>query len=145
MDRASWLMKALHEASGEVQEALLAAARTPDDATLLELAWELASHERSTGWHLEQILRGRDRLQLHPVEWLSTASDASDVADLVWDYARARRDTCGMLWGLPPDYLSRRAVHPFRGEVSLEDLMVALHERDIETMLALQRLPAPHA
>lgn len=140
MDRASWLLKALHEASGQVQEALLAARPPPGDTGPLELAWELATHERSTGWHLEQILRGRDHLALHPAEWLTTSADATDVEELAWEYARARRDTCGLLWGLPSAYLSRRAQHPFRGDVSLEDLLVALHERDIETMQALQRL-----
>ena len=143
MDRASWLLKALHEASGEVQEALLAADRGRYDSDLAESAWDLAVHERSTGWHVEQVLRGRDQLTLHPAEWLSTGVETSDVADLVRIYGRSRSETCGLLWGLPPDYLERGAQHPFRGTVSLEDLFVALHERDIETMLALQRISAP--
>ena len=168
MDRASWLLKALHEASGEVHEALVEAARTgvarteigramvgsamvgqsmsqrasPGDP-LRELAWELATHERSTGAHLEQMLRGRHELALHPAEWLATSADAPEIEECAWIYARARRDTCEMLWGMPPRYLARRAQHPFRGDVSLEDLMVALHERDIETMRTLQRLEAP--
>ena len=34
---------------------------------------------------------------------------------------------------------------PFRGTISVEDVLVSLHERDIETMLALQRVGAPNA
>ena len=140
MDRAGGLLKALHEASGELQEALLAADAAGPDPELSELAWELAVHERSTGWHVDQVLRGRDSLDLHPAEWLATGVESSDAPEMVRIYGRSRAETCGLLWGIPPDYLQRRGRHPFRGEVSLDDLLVALHERDIETMLALQRI-----
>ena len=49
-----------------------------------------------------------------------------------------------LLWGLPASALGRRGRHPFRGSVSVEDVLVSLHERDIETMLALQRIGAAH-
>jgi len=140
VDRASWLLKALHEASDQVHEALSRASAPHANDELLAVAWDLVSHERSTGWHLEQMLRSRDRLELHPMEWLTTSDDATDLDALAWDYARVRQGICEMLWGLPPSYLARRAQHPFRGDISLEDLLVSMHERDIETMLALQRI-----
>jgi len=50
-----------------------------------------------------------------------------------------------MVWGLSSRSLALQGRHPFRGLISLEDVLVSLHERDIETMLALQRLPTGEA
>ena len=140
MDRASWLLKALHEASGQVQEALLAARPPPGDTGPLNWPgnWPRTSDRRAGTW--SRSCAAATIWRCTRPEWLTTSADATDVEELAWEYARARRDTCGLLWGLPSAYLSRRAQHPFRGDVSLEDLLVALHERDIETMQALQRL-----
>ena len=148
MDRASWLLKALREGGGEVQEALFAAARgerPAGAAEVLEIAWELALQERAGGWHLEQLLRGRDELTLHPAEWLATGAEAVEVRQLARIYGQWRDETCGLLWGLSDRSLARRGRHPFRGSISVEDVLVSLHERDIETMLALQRVAAANA
>ncbi|PZC49445.1 MAG: hypothetical protein DK306_000684 [Chloroflexi bacterium] len=145
MDRASWLLKALHEASGEVQEALLAADGPPPPGELLEIAWDLALGERADGWHVEQLLRGQSDLTLHPAEWLATGAEPVPVRELVRIYSQGRAETCGMVWGLSSRSLALQGRHPFRGLISLEDVLVSLHERDIETMLALQRLPTGEA
>ena len=147
MDRASWLLKALREGGGEVQEALFAAARgdrpAGAEAEVREIAWELAVQERAGGWHLEQLLRGREELTLHPAEWLATGAEPVELRQLARIYGQSRDETCGLLWGLSERSLARRGRHPFRGSISVEDVLVSLHERDIETMLALQRVAAP--
>ena len=142
MDRAGWLLKALHEASGEVQEALLAADRSADAEAVLTIAWDLALAEHAGGSHVGQLLRGVTDLALHPAEWLATGPEAVEIRDLVQIYGRARAETCGRLWGLSSRSLEARGRHPFRGEISLENVLVGLHERDIETMIALRKLPA---
>jgi hypothetical protein len=147
VDRASWLLKALREGGGEVQEALFVAARAERspgaESEVREIAWELALRERAGGWHLEQLLRGRDELSLHPAEWLATGAEPVEVGQLARIYGQSRDETCMLLWGLPGSALGRRGRHPFRGSISVEDVLVSLHERDIETMLALQRVGAP--
>lgn len=146
MDRASWLLKALREGGGEVQDALRAAARSDRSAgasEVLEIAWELALQERAGGWHIEQLLRGREELSLHPAEWLATGAEPVEVGQLARIYGQSRDETCMLLWGLPASALGRRGRHPFRGAISVEDVLVSLHERDIETMQALQRVGAP--
>ncbi len=149
MDRASWLLKALREGGGEVQEALFAAARgdrpAGAEAEVREIAWELAVQERAGGWHLEQLLRGREDLTLHPAEWLATGAEPVEVGQLARIYGQSRDETCELLWGLSDRSLARRGRHPFRGSISVEDVLVSLHERDIETMLALQRVVATNA
>ena len=160
MDRASWLLKALHEASGEVYEHLLlchdaleqrprAASRArPHEnspaprAGLHDIAWDLAAGEQAAAWHLEQLVFGReDRLALHETEWLTTAADSRhDAEGLARLYLRHRRDSCGLLWSLPPAVWEFAAEHPFRGRLRVADIAEDLHQRDLVTMWALKRL-----
>ena len=149
-DRAEWLLKALHEAAGELESKLLEASDpltrdypVGDDLSLVEIARQMRDHEIIASWHLEQLVFSRlQTLRLHDLEWLSLDPDerTDDVEHLLREYAIARRANCGLLWSLGPYEWRRSAEHPFRGTISVEDVAVALHEHDIEHMWRLGRV-----
>lgn len=143
-NRAEWLLKALHEAAGELESKLLDASDpltrdypVGDDLSLVEITRQMRDREIIGGWHLEQLVFSRlQTLKLHDLEWLSLDTDdrPNDVELLLHEYASARRRNCGLLWNLGPYEWQRSANHPFMGTISVEDVAVALHEHDIEHM-----------
>lgn len=164
--RPDWLAKALYEMSGELHTRLTAfPEHAADDHAVAnvesprELARLLRNRERITGYHVEQFAYGRPReLRLHELEWLEPdptapddAFDAHDIEELMYEFVGLRRRTCSLFWGLSDRDWDASAHHRFLGEVTLEALVVALHEHDIEALWKAKKLadalgvPQPHA
>ena len=148
MAEPRWLRKSLYETGERLQGVLLLflqsraePAQTAKDA--LSLAADVYEREIITTHHLEQLLYTRtDALQLHDLEWLTTDQpyNPRDFERLVWDFADARQQTCGMLWSLSPHQWDRHARHSFMGDVSVEALTGRLHQCDLEHLVRATHL-----
>jgi hypothetical protein len=159
--RSDWLTKALHEMSGELHTRLTAFDRAsihetpvPGTESPLELARLLRNRELISGSHIEQCVYGPPgSLRLHDLEWLDPAVDpfeADDVTELMYEFLGLRRRTCSLFWGMSEREWHQTTHHRFLGSVTLEDLVVALHEHDIEALWKAKKLadalgaPQPH-
>ena len=148
-ERAEWLLKALYEAAEELLGQMLDSAEAgkqpmADEPSLTRLAAAIRNQDLVTAWHLEQLL-GSDtaHLKLHDLEWLEPDAEAGAGLDwerLLAEFVGARRHVFRLLAELAPREWRRRAQHPFRGSVSVEQLVSALHEHDLEALARAQRL-----
>ena len=62
------------------------------------------------------------------------------IEDAVSGFAYARQETSYSLWGLSPEEWERQAVHPYRGEVALIDLVRDLYKHDLEHLWQARRM-----
>ncbi len=147
-----FLLKALGEASGELQSLLypvsarraLAPGAGPDEGwCLLTIAVHLRNVEWGTGEQIEAILRWPGASIRH-VD-LGDIPFSDDYAHLTIDealegFGRARQETSYALWGLPPQVWERTGVHPYRGETALVDLVRDLYRHDLEHLWQARRM-----
>lgn len=159
--RSDWLMKALHEMAGELHTRLTAFDRAsiheqpvPGMESPLELARLLRNRELISGSHIEQCVYGPPaNLRLHELEWLDPEVDpfeADDIAGLMYEFIGLRRRTSSLFWGVSAREWQAPTHHRFLGAVTLEDIVVRLHEHDIEALWKAKKLadalgaPQPH-
>ena len=149
--RSGWLSKALYEMSGELHTRLtafgprLAQERPlPDCETALELACLLRDRELIAAHHIEQCVYGPPvQLHLHELEWLepdTSPKSWEDIDDLMHEFSGLRHRTCSLFWGLTDREWQITTDHRFVGKVTLEDIVVRLHEHDIEGLWKAKRL-----
>lgn len=145
---ARWLTKALREVPHQIQELLT----SMDEGELRwrpsegewcakEIAGFLLESEREDLRTVEAIVR-RDgapieerRAHLAPGErdYLGASID-----DLVWDFVSERES---LLWTLEwSDAWERAGEHPYRGRVTLLELLHEVNERDLEAAWQLRKL-----
>ena len=62
------------------------------------------------------------------------------LMELMNDYEAAREETIWLLRMLDEDDWERRGVHPYRGGISVHDIVRALHEHDLEHLYQARRL-----
>ncbi len=151
IERATWLLKTLWEATGELEGLVLSAYEAgaadrpppPDALSLPALTGRLRDQETITVWRLEQLIEAsRPRLRLHPLEWLEPERTyrSRDVGRLLQEFQALRGRTGALLWPLEPSEWGRTAEHPFMGAVSIERLVTRLHAHDLETAWNLRAL-----
>ena len=147
-----FLLKALGEAAGEVRGLLWSAserrARAPGERPdegwcLLAIAVHLRDVERQTSQQFETILR-RPFAPIRTVD-LDDIPFPEDyeyvsIEEAVSGFAYARQETSYSLWGLSPEEWERQAVHPYRGEVALIDLVRDLYKHDLEHLWQARRM-----
>jgi hypothetical protein len=160
-NRPDWLTKALHEMAGELHTRLTAfdpavvdEQPVPNMDSPLLVARELRDRELISGSHIEQFVYGVPRsLRLHELEWLDDEPDPfarNDIDSLMYEFLGLRRRTCSLFWGMGEHEWHGSAYHRFQGEVTLEQIVVALHEHDIEALWKAKKLadalgaPQPH-
>ena len=154
-----FLLKALGEAAGELRSILYSAserrARKPGDGLddgwcLLAIAVHLRDVERATNQQFETILR-RPYAPIRTVD-LDDIPFPEDYAYVTIDealegFGYARQETSYSLWGLTREEWERPAIHPYRGEVALIDLVRDLYKHDLEHLWQARRMlgldPAP--
>ncbi|HCU99764.1 MAG TPA: hypothetical protein DGL25_01080 [Dehalococcoidia bacterium] len=147
-----FLLKALGEAAGELQNLLWSAsegqsresASPPDEGwCLLAIGVHLAEVERSTNLQFETILR-RPNAPIHHVD-LDDIPFPEDYAymtinEAISGFAHARQETAYSLWGLTHEQWERTALHPYRGKVALIDLVRDLYKHDLEHLWQARRM-----
>ena len=141
-DGERWLLKALHEASGELRELLVDALLNdaPDAPTLIHDAWQ---RETIAGWQLAQLifhdLDQTDPIPLHNLEWLEQRPDQlPDAYEQVRQFDELRSQITAVLAMLAPAEWNNSAHHRFQGPLSVRQIARALHQHDLELLTTLR-------
>ena len=137
-DNRRWLIKALREAAGELQDQI---ARTlmdndaPPEArqAAAEAAKELAKQETIAAHQIAHLVFTEvEDLPLHDYEWLSEGPEGTP-----WDHLRRygdlRDQIVGVLAMLGEHEWGRTARHRFRGTADVARIARDLHQHDLET------------
>ena len=142
-DGERWIIKALHEASGELRELLVNALLDGDDdvPALIRDAWE---RETIAAWQLANLIfRDADPLPLHSLEWLEPRHEQiPDAYEQVRQFSDLRGQITGVLSMISSSEWEQSGHHKFRGELSVREISRILHQGDLE-LLAVLRTGAP--
>ncbi len=142
-DSERWIVKALHEASGELRELLVNALLEgeADAPQLIREAWE---RETIAAWQLAQLIfRDADPLPLHSLEWLEQRREQlPDAYEQLRQFTDLRGQISSLLSMLSGSEWERSAHHRFRGELSVRRISRSLHQSDLELLAALRAAAA---
>ncbi len=145
-----WLLKAVRESAGELfgqfrglGEAALCWSPAADEWCLKEVAAHLRDAETLYRRQLELIARQREpRLPHEAIDVLPFERDYRDesLRRLLAEYEEAREDTFWLLRLLDAEDWLRCGIHPYRGRVSISDIVREMHEHDLEHLYQARRL-----
>ncbi len=144
-----YLIKALAEAGNELAEELCAfpyrAVDVPDydgwSARLI--AAHVLAYEEMVAEYVQQILTRRtpDLRVIDPEAVLDDPNACrEDVEHLVWRFEHLRHRLRYTLWELDDRHWERTGRHPYRGPVSIVQLVRELHLHDLENLWRTRRL-----
>jgi hypothetical protein len=149
-ERRRWLLKAVRESSGELfgmfsglSEPALRWRPARNEWCLKEVAAHLRDAELLYQRQIELIAHEREpRLPHEPVDVLPSERDyrAEPLMRVLHEYTEAREDTFWTLRMLEEDDWQRCGLHPYRGLVSVEQLVRELHEHDLDHLYQARRL-----
>jgi hypothetical protein len=147
-----FLLKALGEAAGELRSQLWSVSERqarepgagPDEGwCLLAIAVHLRDVERETSRQFETILRRPfapiRNIDLDDIPFPEDYQYVS-IDEALSGFAHARQETSYSLWGLTSTEWERTAMHPYRGEVALIDLVRDLYKHDLEHLWQARRM-----
>jgi hypothetical protein len=147
-----WLLKALREACGELEEYFYdidrdeSVARPDDDEpTLIEIAARLRDNEEQViGW-LQLIANSGRREPSLPyvnIDLLPFERDYSrlQVRKVLREFTSLRRQTVHLLWSLDTRDWRRRGIHPYRGAITVKDIVQELNWHDLRYLWEVRRL-----
>lgn len=145
-DGERWIVKALHEAAGELRELLVNGLLEddPEAAQRIRDAWQ---RETIAGWQLAHLLFQEldeaEPLPLHNLEWLEQRPEQiPDAYEQVRQFDHLRSQIVGVLSMIGPDEWEQSAHHRFRGQLSVRQISRQLHQGDLELLAALLQRPA---
>ena len=141
-DGERWLIKALHEASGELRELLVNALLEGegDAPALIRDVWQ---RETIAGWQLAQLIfRDIDAsgaLPLHSLEWLEQRPEQlPDAYEQVRQFDELRGQITSVLAMIGPVEWEQSAHHRFQGDLTVRQIARSLHQHDLELLVALR-------
>ena len=145
-----WLLKAIRESGGEFESQFAgipaAAARWrpgDDDWCLTELFGHLCDTE---ALYLERLTRlvemNNPALPDIDAQFWPRERDyaARRLGGLIHRFATARQDTVELLWTLEPGEWHRAGEHPYRGRLTLTDVVQDVKEHDLQHLWQARRL-----
>jgi hypothetical protein len=145
-----WLMKAVREAAGEfyqqfsgLRERQLRWRPLDDEWCLKEVAAHMRDAEQLYQKQIELISNLRDpQLPYEAIDVLPFEHDYrnEDADQLLTEWAYARDESVWLLRMLDDDGWERCGVHPYRGRISLYDLVREMHEHDLEHLYQARKL-----
>jgi len=147
-DRRRYLVKALHEVGRRItrlvqtmDDEMLDTRLEGDEWSVAQIVGYLRDAEREDLESIQAIVRIdgsriADRRAMHGPD--EGAYDSDDVAELLWEFLTLREET---EWVLQSAGTSWRHVgmHPYRGEVPLQQFVMEMNERDLDAMWRIQR------
>jgi hypothetical protein len=145
-----FLLKAVRESGGELfaqfshlNESELRWRPAEGEWCLKEIAGHLRDAERLYARQLELIASRREpRLPCEPIEVFPAENGYREMPlnRLLQEYAEAREDTFWILRMLDDDDWQRAGIHPYRGRITVADIVRDMHEHDLEYLYRAQRL-----
>ena len=150
----SFLLKALGEASGELRRSLsglrrrqlLAPARIPDDGwCLLGIAVHMRDVELGTVTQVERILMARTpepeiaHVDLDDIPLLDDIRD-EDEDEVLEAFRYYRRTMTYTLWDIGGSSWEDAGIHPYRGRVTVTEIVRELYRHDLEHLWQARRI-----
>lgn len=152
MDYSSqrWMLKALHEAAGELRSQLLGLSEddlrhrpAPDEWSLKEIAAHLRDAEACFLERLE-LIAGQDEPILPNIETdtyvLERDYRSLDLHEVLLEFSRLRHRSTDLLWSLAPPDWERQGLHPYRGRLSVTQVARDMNEHDLDHLWQMRRL-----
>ena len=149
-DPAGWVLKALREAGNSVMSELygldedVLCRRPGDDEWCLK---EIAAHLRDAeDLALRQLTAIAERntkpLPFWDIDVLPLERDyrSADLAGVLAEFRRLRRETTSLLWTLTDSDWNRSGRHPYRGDLSIEQIAREQAQHDLEHLWQARRL-----
>jgi hypothetical protein len=147
----SWILKALREAGNELigqfyglGEEELRWRPLDDERSLAEIASHLRDREQLTLRQIEVILETEDEPVLPTADFDSLSLDRDyqkqEVREELRAFVRLRRRTSMTLWGLMTQDWERCGRHPYRGPVSIAQMVRELAQHDLGHLWQVRRL-----
>ncbi len=137
-------MKAVREMAGELHRQLsgvnekgLRWRPVAGEWCLKEIAAHVRDAELLYQRQIETIVHGFEspaRLPHEPLDVLPSERDYVDesLQHFLYEYEAGREETIWLLYTLGPDNWLRTGLHPYRGEISIYDIVRELHEHDLQ-------------
>lgn len=148
-DNHAFLLKALHEASGELENALYGVSRRDlrrrqnDDWSLIEIAGHLRDKEEQTLSYLRAITASK-RPELPAVDLAMLVAEGGyeqlDPREVLYQFADLRQETLYLLYRLSAEKWQRAGVHEYRGRLTVAQLVKELNEHDLRHLWQIQRI-----
>lgn len=147
-DRRRYLVKALHEVARRIARLVetmdddtLEARSDGDEWSVAEILGYLRDAEREDQAALEAIVRVdgsriADRRAMHGPQ--EQRYGARDVTELLWEFLTLREETEWLLQGAGISW-QHVGIHPYRGEVPIQQYVMEMNERDLDAMWRIQR------
>ncbi len=145
-----WLLKAIRESTGElfsqfagVTDHQLRWRPADNEWCLKEIAAHLRDAEVLCQSQIEIITKSFEpRLPHEPIDVLPYERDyrGADVSRLLREYAEAREETVWLLRMLDDEDWMQAGQHPYRGLISILDLVSSIHQHDLEHLYQAHRL-----
>ncbi|MHB8575907.1 MAG: DinB family protein [Dehalococcoidia bacterium] len=144
-----FILKALREACGELVEEFERTTRReafihPDgEWSIAQVAAHVADNERVCGEYVDAMLSRRSP-RLEPVNFDALAEERGerglDAARSAYRYAHMRQELMYSIYGISRGALERTGEHPYRGTLSVLQLLRELHLHDLEHLWQVRAL-----
>jgi hypothetical protein len=148
-DNHAFLLKALREASGELEGEFYNLSRQqlarhdPNEWSLAEIAGHLRDREEHCLEQVQAILSSRLPL-LRAVDFQSIVEEndyrAAQIHEYLYGYADLRERLLYRLYNLSPAQWQRTGEHPYRGRLTIEQIVKEMNEHDLSHLWQVMRL-----
>jgi hypothetical protein len=145
-----WLLKAIRESTGELyshfsglSDEHLRWRPATDEWCLKEVAAHLRDAEVLYQRQIEAIVNEQEpHLPHEPIDVLPFERNYRDLPlmDLLRDHEAAREETVWLLRMIGEDDWQRTGIHPYRGRITIADLVHDLHQHDLEHLYQARKL-----
>jgi hypothetical protein len=145
----AFLLKALREASGELESEFYnlrpreLAWRDGDEWSLVQIAGHLRDHEEMTLSYLRAIT-SRRRPMLEVVDLAGLVEENSyqprELQELLYGYAELRERALYLLYDLSDRQWLREGDHPYRGALSVGQIVKEMNEHDLAHLWQIMRI-----
>jgi hypothetical protein len=148
----SFLLKALREASGELsrsvsglsrREARIPATGSDEGWTMLAIPYHLRETESGLIRQYQAITRWRDpeidNVDLDDIPFEEDYRD-EHLGDLIDEFRELRHTSSYLLWDLLPSEWEKAGIHPYRGRITILEIVREVYQHDLAHLWQAQRM-----
>jgi hypothetical protein len=149
-DSLSWVLKALREAGNSIVNELAgidekSLCKRPADGelSLKEIAAHLRDAEELANLQMTALIESRSKpVPVRDIDVLPLERDyrSYSLRKLLSEFRTMRRETTYLLWGVDERQWKRPGKHPYKGEITLEEIARALAQHDLEHLWRVRQL-----
>lgn len=149
-DPIGWVMKALREAGNSVvremagiEDSVLCERPAEDALSLKEIAAHLRDAEELALLQIMSLIETPEKaVPVWDVDVLPMERDyrSADLRKVMSEFRDMRRETTYLLWGLREWEWRKPGKHPYKGEITLEEIARGLAQHDLEHLWQVRQL-----